>query len=38
MDRDVRLELYLALVLLGADEMLLGALRAWREGVDESDP
>ena len=37
MDRDVRLELYLALVLLGADEMLLGALRAWREGVDESE-
>ena len=34
MDRDVRLELYLALVLLGADEMLLGA---WREGVDESE-
>ena len=37
MDRDVRLELYLALVLLGADEMLLGALHAWRQGADESE-
>ena len=37
MERDVRLELYLALALLGADEMLLGALHAWREGVDEGE-
>ena len=35
MDRDVRMELYLALVLLGADEMLLGGLAAWREGADD---
>jgi hypothetical protein len=35
MDRDVRLELYLSLVLLGADPMLRGALEAWHEGVDE---
>jgi len=35
MDRDVRMELYFSLVLLGADEMLLGALHAWRRGVDE---
>jgi hypothetical protein len=37
MDRDVRLELYLSLVLLGADPMLRGALEAWREEVDEHD-
>jgi hypothetical protein len=37
MERDVRLELYLALVVLGADEMLLRALHAWREGVDDSE-
>jgi hypothetical protein len=36
MERDVRLELCLALVLLGADEMLLGTLHA-REGADESE-
>jgi len=37
MDRDVRLELYLSLVLLGADPMLRGALEAWREELDEHD-
>jgi len=37
MDRDVRLELYLSLVLLGADAMLLGALDAWRDGAGESE-
>ena len=37
MERDVRLELYVALAVLGADEMLLGALHAWREGVDEGE-
>ena len=31
---DLRLELYLALLLLGADEMLLASLAAWREGTD----
>jgi len=35
MDRELRHELYLALLLLGADEMLLGTVRAWCEGVDE---
>jgi hypothetical protein len=37
MERDVRLELCLALVLLGADEMLLGTLHARREGADEGE-
>ena len=37
MERDVRLELCLALVLLGADEMLRGTLHARREGADESE-
>jgi CHASE3 domain sensor protein len=37
MDHDVRLELYLSLVLLGADPMLRGALEAWREEVDEHE-
>lgn len=35
MDRDVRMELYLSLVLLGADPMLLASLAAWREGVGD---
>src|SRR3954463_16363160 len=34
MQRDLRFELYLALLLLGADSMLLGSLAAWRDGVD----
>ena len=37
MDRDLRLELYLSLLLLGADPMLLGALAAWRDGTEEKD-
>ena len=37
MDRDVRMELYLSLLLLGADSMLLGALESWREGADDKD-
>jgi hypothetical protein len=37
MDRDVSQELYLSLVLLGADAMLLGALEAWRDGASESE-
>jgi len=32
---DLRLELYLALLLLGADEMLLASLAAWREAADD---
>jgi hypothetical protein len=37
MNCDVRLELYRSLVLLGADPILLGALEAWRQGLDEQD-
>jgi hypothetical protein len=37
MDRELRQELYLSLILLGADSMLRGALETWREGADEKD-
>jgi hypothetical protein len=36
-DRDVRMELYLALLLLGADEMLLGSLAAWRDDAENNE-
>ena len=37
MDRDLRMELYLSLLLLGADELLLGSLAAWRDdAADEA--
>jgi hypothetical protein len=35
MQRDLRFELYLALLLLGADPMLLGSLAAWRDSADD---
>src|SRR3954468_21039885 len=35
MQRNLRLELYLALLLLGADPMLLGSLAAWRDSADD---
>ena len=35
MHRDLRLELYLALLLLGADPILLASLAAWRDGADD---
>jgi hypothetical protein len=34
-DHDVRTELYLSMLLLGADEMLLASLTAWRDGADD---
>jgi CHASE3 domain sensor protein len=37
MERDVRMELYLSLLLLGADPMLLAAVTASREGADDKD-
>ena len=37
MDRDIRTEIYLALVLLGAEPMLLSAVAALRAGVDDQD-
>ena len=33
MQSELRLELHLALLLLGADEVLLGSLAAWRDGA-----
>ena len=35
MDNDVRMELYLSMLLLGADELLLASLAAWREAADD---
>ena len=37
MERDLRMELYLSLILLGADSILLGALASWRDGLDDKD-
>jgi hypothetical protein len=37
MESDLRLELYLSFVLLGADSILLGALATWRDGADDKD-
>jgi len=37
MERDLRMELYLSLLLLGADSLLLGALANWRDGTDDRD-
>jgi hypothetical protein len=37
MDRDVRTEICLSLLLLGAEPMLLAAVASWRDGMDEKD-
>ena len=37
MDRDIRTEIYLAFILLGAEPMLASAVAAWRDGVDDKD-
>jgi hypothetical protein len=37
MDRDVRMEIYLSLLLLGAEPMLLAAVAAWRDGAADKD-
>ncbi len=37
MERELRVELYLCLLLLGADSLLLGALDTWREGAEDKD-
>jgi hypothetical protein len=37
MDRDVGMEIYLSLMLLGAEPMLLAAVASWRDGVEEKD-
>jgi hypothetical protein len=37
MDREMRTEIYLSLLLLGADEMLLAALATSRDRADDKD-
>lgn len=37
MKHDMRFELYLSLLLLGADPMLLSAVAAWRDGAEQKD-
>ena len=37
MERDVRNEIYLSLVLLGAEPMLLAAIASWRDGMSGKD-
>ena len=37
MARDARNELYLSLLLLGAEPMLLAGVAAWRDGVEDRD-
>ena len=37
MERELRQELYLSLVLLGADPILLGALETWRGGAGDKE-
>ena len=37
MDRDARNEIYLSLLLLGAEPMLLAAVSSWRDGLEERD-
>jgi len=37
MDRDIRTEIYLAFILLGAEPMLASAVAAWRDGLDDKD-
>jgi hypothetical protein len=37
MNRDVRTEIYLSLLLLGAEPMLLAAVASWRDGMDEKE-
>jgi len=37
LDSELRKEIYRSMALLGADELLLGALSSWRDGVPERD-
>ena len=37
MDREVRTEIYLSLLLLGAEPMLLAAVASWRDGTDDKE-
>jgi hypothetical protein len=35
--REMREEIYRSMVLLGADELLLGSIASWRDGITEDD-
>jgi hypothetical protein len=37
MDRDTRNEIYLSLLLLGAEPMLLAAVASWRDGLADRE-
>jgi hypothetical protein len=37
LQREVREEIYRSMVLLGADEVLLGGIASWRDGTTERD-
>jgi len=37
LQRDIREEIYRSMVLLGADELLLGSIASWRNGITERD-
>jgi hypothetical protein len=37
LQREIREEIYRSLVLLGADELLLGSIASWRGGTTEPD-
>jgi hypothetical protein len=37
LDCELRNQIYRAMVLLGADELLLGAVASWREGIPEPE-
>lgn len=37
LQREVREEIYRSMVLLGADELLLGAIASWRDGATQRD-
>jgi len=37
LDRQLQDQIYRSMVLLGADEVLLGAMASWRDGVPERD-
>jgi hypothetical protein len=37
LQREMREEIYRSMVLLGADELLLGSIASWRDGITEDD-
>lgn len=37
LQREIREEIYRSMVLIGADELLLGSIASWRDGTAEPD-